>query len=281
MEITIKARAKINLTLDVVGRLPDGYHEVEMVMQALELHDTLTLRSQEEGIAIACDHPQVPTGEGNLVYRCARALQQATGIDRGVHITIDKRLPVAAGLAGGSSNGAAALIGLNKLWNLGLTREQLMEIGVTLGADIPFCILGGTALAKGKGEKLTPLQGIKGLPVVLVNPPMGVSTAEVYKNFDGAKVSHRPNIRAMIDALASGDCRGVVDNLGNVLETVTLEMHPEIAIIKVELLAAGALGVLMSGSGPTVFAITTSQEEGAKIAQRLTHRGAVFVTSTS
>lgn len=280
MEIIIKARAKINLTLDVLGRLPNGYHEVEMVMQALELHDTLILRSQEQGITIACDNPLVPTGEGNLVYRCALALQQVTGIERGVHVTIEKRIPVAAGLAGGSSNGAAALIGLNQLWELGLTREQLREIGMSLGADIPFIILGGTALAKGKGEALTPIEGIKGLPILLVKPPMGVSTAEVYKNFNGAKVTRRPNTQAMIAALASGDGRAVVDNLVNVLESVTLEMHPEIVLIKEELIEAGAQGVLMSGSGPTVFAIIDSMEEGAKIAQRLNHRGQVFVTST-
>jgi len=280
MEITLEARAKINLTLDVLGRLPDGYHEVEMVMQTVELHDTIILRPQNQGIGIVCQHPLVPTGEDNLVYRCARALQQATGTGQGVHIEIQKRIPVAAGLAGGSSNGAAVLQGLNELWNLGLTQQELMEIGFSLGADIPFCMMGGTALAKGKGEVLTPLRGIKGLPIILVKPPVGVSTAEVYRGFRQDKVVRRPDTKSMINALASGNIEYVARNLANVLETVTLSMHPEIALIKDELMAMGAKGALMSGSGPTVFALTDTLEEGFRMAKALEHRGEVFVTRT-
>jgi 4-diphosphocytidyl-2-C-methyl-D-erythritol kinase len=280
-KIQVLAPAKINLTLDVIGKRPDGYHEVEMVMQALELHDTLSFEKHENNIQLTCNWPSIPVNEKNLVYKIAVALKERTGYPGGATIHIHKEIPMEAGLAGGSSDAAAALKGLNELWNLKLSLEELMEIGGAIGADIPFCLIGGTALATGKGEKLKVLKSASPLWIVLAKPTIGVSTAMVYQNFNLAKVEKHPNTKVMINALKENNFQGIVVNLGNVLETVTLELYPELKKIKAQLKELGAHGVLMSGSGPTIFGIfmekDPAQEALNQLSKTLTQ---VFLTKS-
>ncbi len=279
-KLVLLARAKINLTLDVLGKRPDGYHQVEMVMQNISLADTIILEKTPGVVSIFCSHPEVPENEDNLAYRAAMALKLVESYAGGVKIHIDKRIPVAAGLAGGSSNAAAVLIGLNRLWALGLSREHLMHIGSTLGSDVPFCILGGTALARGRGEEITPLKAVPELTLVLVKPPFGVSTAQVYGNFRQEKVANRPDTRAMLQAIEAGDSAAIIRLGANVLESVTLELHPQVAEIKDRLTQAGAKGVLMSGSGPTVFGFVEDENQGREVAGRLADLGSTYVAKT-
>ncbi len=269
MGLTIKAHGKINLTLDVLSRRPDGYHNVEMIMQSIALHDTLRIEDQEEEIMLTAAGQPVSIDEDNLIIKAARLLQQQTGAQRGAKIHLQKEIPVAAGLAGGSTDAAATLRGLNELWQLGLSRKQLMELGVRLGADVPFCLLGGTAIARGIGEELTPLPAAPNFGVVLVKPAFGVSTAAVYRGLNVASLRQHPRTNSMVDALRSGQLAAVADELGNVLESVTLGLYPELQEIKETLTEVGCQGVLMSGSGPTIFGLTENAAAAIKLARQL------------
>jgi 4-diphosphocytidyl-2-C-methyl-D-erythritol kinase len=266
--IKIFAYAKINLTLSVLNKRPDGYHEVEMVMQSIALYDTLQIRSQEEGISLAVAGADLPLDERNLVWRAASLLQAKAGIKSGVHIHLAKRIPVAAGLGGGSADAAAALRALNMFWRLGLSQAEMMDLGVALGSDVPFCIMGGTALARGRGELLTPLLPGPKLGLVLVKPSFSVSTAQTYAAYTGSPEQWRPDSKTMADALSRGDVSAIARNLTNDLESVTAVKNPEVRQIKDRLLAAGALGVLMCGSGPAVFGLTGDFSSARLIAAR-------------
>ena len=266
--IHLKARAKINLGLDVVGKRPDGYHEVRMVMQMLQLHDQVWIeRVKEPGIRIETNLSFLPTDDRNIAYRAADLLMTKYGIREGVKIRIDKHIPVAAGMAGGSTNCAAVLIGMNRLFGLRLSEEELMALGVRLGADVPYCILGRTALSEGIGEILTPVPGLPECSVLVAKPPFSVSTKYVYSNLKLDNISRHPDIDGMLEALAAQDLYGVTDRLANVLETVTIPEHPEIEKIKQLMLEGGARGALMSGSGPTVFGIFDREEAAGAVMQ--------------
>lgn len=255
MKILVKAPAKINLALDVLHKRDDGYHEVEMIMTTIDLADRLELTLLEQDqIHIISQNRYVPDDQRNLAYQAAKILKDRFQIKQGVSISIEKTIPVAAGLAGGSSDAAAALRGLNKLWNLGLSIDELAEIGSEIGSDVSFCVYGGTALAKGRGEQITELPAPPTCWVILAKPFIGVSTADVYRRLDVNKIDH-PHIGAMMDALHHNDYLAVCRNVGNVLEDVTLNLHPEVAQIKDQMKRFGADAVLMSGSGPTVFGL--------------------------
>ncbi|RWR07184.1 4-(cytidine 5'-diphospho)-2-C-methyl-D-erythritol kinase [Siminovitchia fortis] len=255
MKLLVKAPAKINLSLDVLGKRDDGYHEVEMVMTTIDLADRLELAEiREDRVAILSRNRFVPADERNLAYQAAKLLKERYKIDQGVEISINKIIPVAAGLAGGSSDAAATLRGLNELWGLGLTLDELAELGAEIGSDVSFCVYGGTALAKGRGEKVTKLPAPPACWVVLAKPAIGVSTSEIYRNLDVGSIRH-PDTKGMIQALENNDYEGVCENMANALESVTLHMYPEVLQIKKQMERFGADSVLMSGSGPTVFGL--------------------------
>jgi 4-diphosphocytidyl-2-C-methyl-D-erythritol kinase len=255
VKLLVKAPAKINLALDVLHKRPDGYHEVEMIMTTIDLADRveLTLLEQDK-IHILSHNRYVPDDQRNLAYQAAQLLKDRFGVKKGVLISIEKTIPVAAGLAGGSSDAAATLRGLNKLWDLGLSLDELAELGSEIGSDVSFCVYGGTALAKGRGEIIKELPPPPTCWVILAKPFIGVSTADVYRRLD-LKGSKHPDIYGMIQAIKEHDYQRVCDNVGNVLEGVTLSLHPEVAQIKEQMKRFGADAVLMSGSGPTVFGI--------------------------
>ncbi|WHY67175.1 4-(cytidine 5'-diphospho)-2-C-methyl-D-erythritol kinase [Neobacillus sp. SuZ13] len=255
MKLLVKAPAKINLALDVLHKRPDGFHEVEMIMTTIDLADRVELELlNEDKIHILSHNRYVPDDQRNLAFQAAQLLKDRFHVKQGVMISIEKTIPVAAGLAGGSSDAAATLRGLNKLWNLGLTMDELAELGSEIGSDVSFCVYGGTALAKGRGEIITQIPAPPTCWVILAKPFIGVSTAEVYRRLDINGTVH-PNIASMIDAIHERDYQKVCGNVGNVLEEVTLNLHPEVALIKEQMKRFGADAVLMSGSGPTVFGI--------------------------
>ena len=268
-----KAYAKINLALDVTGKRPDGYHEVSMIMQSVSLHDQLTFWPMESGISLTCNLPGLPCDSGNLAYRAVELLRRHCGINRGIRIHLEKRIPMAAGLAGGSSDAAAVLRGLNRLWELGLEPAELEQLAAQLGSDVPFCLWGGTVHATGRGEKLEALPDYAGLGVLLVHPAVEVSTAWVYGRFDwrawSAERGGRHDLVEIRRAVAEKDFAALTGSLFNALETVTIPAHPLIAEIKSQLRQAGADGVLMSGSGPTVFALTPDRASAAAMARSL------------
>jgi len=266
--MTIKARAKINLTLDVLGKRPDGYHEVEMVMQSIGLYDCLEFTPVSEGITILVEGGDLPAGEDNLVHRAASCIRTHGGIRNGIEIRLKKSIPVAAGLGGGSADAAATLAGLNTIWGLGLTLRELMLLGEQLGSDVPFCLMEGTALARGRGEKLMRLPPCPSLGLVLVKPSFGVSTAAVYQACSPGKLKNKPGSGDMVEAIKKRDPGVIAERLYNALEPVTFAMHPEVLVIKEKLLEAGALGALMSGSGPTVFGLTGDLREARGVAGR-------------
>lgn len=265
--LALSAAAKVNLVLEVLGRRADGYHEIATVMQTVDLSDRLIL---EDADTIACRATGfgVPTDDRNLAVRAARALAEAAGTARGVRITLDKRIPVAAGLGGGSSDAAATLIGLNRLWRLRWPAARLAEVAVTLGMDVPFFLRGGTALATGRGEKLEAVPGT-GLALVLVNPRFGSSTAEVYGRVTPEVYTDGMRARAVLGALRSRRPARVATALYNGLEAAAAPQHPEIGRMRAALLAAGALGAALSGSGPTVFGVARSFEQARQIRARL------------
>jgi 4-diphosphocytidyl-2-C-methyl-D-erythritol kinase len=255
LKLLVKAPAKINLSLDVLYKRSDGFHEVEMIMTTIDLADRveLTLLEQDK-IHILSHNRYVPDDQRNLAFQAAQLLKDRYQIKKGVQITIEKTIPVAAGLAGGSSDAAATLRGLNQLWGLGLTLDELASLGSEIGSDVSFCVYGGTALAKGRGEMITDLPAPPTCWVILAKPFIGVSTAEVYRRLDLNGMKH-PKIDEMVKAIQHNDYQSVCENVGNVLEDVTLKLHPEVAQIKEQMKRFGADAVLMSGSGPTVFGI--------------------------
>ncbi|MGG0791795.1 4-(cytidine 5'-diphospho)-2-C-methyl-D-erythritol kinase [Peribacillus simplex] len=255
MKLMEKAPAKINLALDVLFKRPDGYHEVEMIMTTVDLADRIELKEiTGNRIQILSHNRFVPDDHRNLAYQAAFILKERFGIKKGVSITIEKNIPVAAGLAGGSSDAAATLRGLNRLWKLGLSMDELAEIGAEIGSDVSFCVYGGTALARGRGEKITHLPAPPKCWVILAKPTIGVSTADIYKRLQTSKMEH-PDVPGMISAIMENNYHDVCEGLGNVLEQVTLQLYPEVANIKDQMKTFGADSVLMSGSGPTVFGL--------------------------
>jgi 4-diphosphocytidyl-2-C-methyl-D-erythritol kinase len=252
--IRLRAPGKINWTLDVIGKRADGYHEVEMLMQSVGLWDEIVLTHRDQGVEISCDAAGIPLDDNNLAVRAAMLIKKHFDLPQGIHIDIRKSIPAAAGLAGGSSNAAAVLAGLNVMWRLGLSLPELAELGNGLGADVPFCILGGTAVARGIGEKLTPLQPLEGIRLVLVKPSFGVSTASVFGELKLDKHRH-PDWRETYNLLRNRKWDELNRGMGNVLETVTAARHPEIYEIKELLLRSGAAASQMTGSGPAVFGV--------------------------
>ena len=266
MKIYEKAPAKINLLLDVLYKRPDGYHEVEMVMTMIDLADFLEFEPlPRDTIVISSQVGHIPLDEKNLAFQAAKLLKERYNVKTGVHIHIDKRIPVAAGLAGGSSDAAATLRGLNRLWNLGIPTEELKALAAELGSDVPFCVAGGTAIARGRGERLEPIEPPPPCWVVLAKPPIHVSTQDVYGRLNVNEIAEHPSLSDMRGAIREGDFRGICGALGNVLEKVTSKMHPEVGRIKESMLKLGAEGVLMSGSGPTVFGLTQKEAKALKI----------------
>ncbi|WP_457388518.1 4-(cytidine 5'-diphospho)-2-C-methyl-D-erythritol kinase [Thermostichus sp. OS-CIW-31] len=279
---TLIARAKINLYLEILGSRPDGYSEVAMVLQSIHLADRLQLKSRPHGIHLTCDRPEVPADARNLAYQAAELLQKECHSAAGVEIHIEKHIPVAAGLAGGSADAAAVLVGLNQLWGLGLTVGELQSLAARLGSDIPFCIQGGTQLATGRGEVLEPLADWEGIPVLLAKPKhLGVSTAWAYQAFrsrqgslggDALPKPTLPTLPQALAALSRQDPPALARSLRNDLEQVVLPEYAIVWELRQALLSAGALGSLMSGSGPTVFGIMPSLELAAQVRNTLRHQ---------
>jgi 4-diphosphocytidyl-2-C-methyl-D-erythritol kinase len=261
MEFELKAYGKVNLGLDVIRKREDGYHEVKMIMQTVKVYDRLTFSDMEEDrIELSCNLTYLPVNEDNLIYKACRMIKEDYGIKKGVRVELDKHIPVAAGMAGGSTDCAAALIGMNKLFNLRIPQSKLMEYGVKLGADVPYCIMRGTALSEGIGEILTKLPPLPACYMVIAKPPISVSTKMVYENLHANELEAHPDIDGMVEALKKGDLTGITDRMENVLETVTINRYPEIEKIKNIMLEHGAMNSLMSGSGPTVFGIYNDKE---------------------
>jgi 4-diphosphocytidyl-2-C-methyl-D-erythritol kinase len=248
-----KAYAKINISLDVVGKREDGYHLLKMIMQTIDLYDLITINRSKEGINITTNKPFVPTDERNLAYKAAKLFKERFNINEGVDINIRKNIPVAAGMAGGSTDAAAVLNAMKSIFNVASSDQELLELGLKIGADVPFCMVGGTALCEGIGEKITPLASFKDNILVVVKPPFGVSTKEVFQNLDISKVYRHPNTELLVENIENRDLKAVCENMKNVLENVTLRKHAILRDIKNEMLRQGAAGTLMTGSGPTVF----------------------------
>lgn len=282
-DISLKALAKINLGLDVVRRREDGYHEVCMIMQTIQLYDRLDIkRTQEPGIQIQTNLSFLPVNENNLIYKAAKLLMDEFSITDGVSVKLDKRIPVAAGMAGGSTDAAAMLIGVNRLFSLGLTKRQLMERGVQIGADVPYCIMRGTALAEGIGEALSPLPPMVKCPVLIAKPSISVSTKFVYQNLKLDDTTIHPDIDRLIDDIKAKNLHDIAAHMGNVLETVTIPNYPVIDEIKKHMLSNGAVGAMMSGSGPTVFGLFDDEDTAKKAykAMRSSHLARqVYLTS--
>lgn len=282
-DISLKALAKINLGLDVVRRREDGYHEVRMIMQTIHLYDRLDIkRTKEPGIQIQTNLSFLPVNENNLIYKAAKLLMDEFSITDGVSVKLDKRIPVAAGMAGGSTDAAAMLIGVNRLFSLGLTKRQLMERGVQIGADVPYCIMRGTALAEGIGEALSPLHPMVKCPVLIAKPSISVSTKFVYQNLKLDDTTIHPDIDRLIDDIKAKNLHDIAAHMGNVLETVTIPNYPVIDEIKKHMLSNGAVGAMMSGSGPTVFGLFDDEDTAKKAykAMRSSHLARqVYLTS--
>lgn len=279
----LRAMAKINLGLDVVRRREDGYHEVRMIMQTIRMYDSIELtRTDTPGIQVQTNLRYLPVNEDNLVYRAAKLLMDEFHIQQGVEIRLEKFIPVAAGMAGGSSDAAAVMVGVNRMFDLGLSRRALMERGVKIGADVPYCILRGTALAEGIGEKLTVLPKAPRGYVLIAKPPISVSTKFVYENLHLEQLKAHPDIDGVRAAIEAGDLKTMAERMGNVLETVTIPAYPQIGKIRDAMLENGALGAMMSGSGPTVFGIFEDSTQGKKAKQAIKASGlaqVVYLTS--
>ena len=279
--LSLNAYAKINLCLDVVGRLPNGYHQVRMIMQTVGIHDTLMFERTAGEIRITSNAGEIPLGEDNLIYKAASLMRERFGIAGGVSVHLEKRIPVAAGMAGGSTDAACTMKALNLLYDLGLSEEELCELGVKIGADVPYCIIGGTALSEGIGEVLTKLSPMPECVILVAKPEIGVSTREVYERIDRHEIACHPDVDGMQKAITKKDLDGVVRRLSNVLATVTEEMHPVVLKIREEMLSQGALGSLMSGSGPSTFGIFEDEEKAKAAGERIRELGLakqIFVT---
>ena len=278
----LQAFAKINLGLDVLGKREDGYHEVRMIMQTIRMYDQLDMRkSVEPGIHLTTNKKYIPVDENNLVWRAAKLMMDTCGIMEGVSIHLHKVIPVAAGMAGGSSDAAATLVGMNRLFHCGLSKEKLMELGVQIGADVPYCVLRGTALAEGIGEKLTVLPPMPDCWILIGKPGISVSTKYVYTTLDLNTDTVHPDIDGMKKALEDGNLYGITERMGNVLQDVTLPAYPEVERIKEQMKTLGAVNAMMSGSGPTVFGIFDNEEKAQEACQKLRESGScqqVFLT---
>lgn len=278
-----RAYAKINLGLDVLRRRPDGYHEVKMVMQTVDIYDDLFLEKTEKpGVELQIDGSDLTAGKDNLICRAAELFMEEKGIAGGVKIRLVKRIPIAAGMAGGSSDAAATLRGMNELWETGCSAQELQEIGVRLGADIPYCVVGGTMLSEGIGEILTPLPAPPECVLLIAKPEISVSTKFVYENLHADTLKSHPDIDGMVEAIRRGQLEGITERMGNVLETVTTKTYPVIEEIKTVMKEKGAENALMSGSGPTVFGIFGQKEQAEAAAAILRERDLakqVFVTA--
>lgn len=268
--LQLRAYAKINLGLDVVKKREDGYHEVRMIMQTVKLFDKLTFRLLEEDeIRMKTNLGFLPVDEKNLVYKAIRLLKDTYHIDKGMEVDLFKCIPVAAGMAGGSTDCAAALVGASRLFGLHLEQKTLMELGVKLGADVPYCVLRGTALSEGIGEILTPLPPMPDCSILIAKPPISVSTKFVYEHLDAKEVIAHPDIDGMVDAIKEGSLLGIADRMENVLETVTIPAYPVIENIKTCMKEMGAMNALMSGSGPTVFGLFVEEQQAEQAAERI------------
>lgn len=278
----LQAFAKINLGLDVLGKREDGYHEVRMIMQTIRMYDQLDMRkSVEPGIHLTTNKKYIPVDENNLVWRAAKLMMDTCGIIEGVSIHLHKVIPVAAGMAGGSSDAAATLVGMNRLFHCGLSKEKLMELGVQIGADVPYCVLRGTALAEGIGEKLTVLPPMPDCWILIGKPGISVSTKYVYTTLDLNTDTVHPDIDRMKKALEDGNLYGITERMGNALQDVTIPAYPEVERIKEQMKTLGAVNAMMSGSGPTVFGIFDNEEKAQKACQKLRESGScqqVFLT---
>ncbi|MBW4698092.1 MAG: 4-(cytidine 5'-diphospho)-2-C-methyl-D-erythritol kinase [Aphanocapsa lilacina HA4352-LM1] len=271
--IRLRAAAKVNLYLEILGVRPDNFHELVMVLQSVDLADTVTLRAAPT-TGVRCSHPLVPNDRTNLALRAVEVVQKHTGIDEGVEIVIEKRIPVASGLAGGSTDAAAVLVGLNALWDLGLTQGQLQSLGAQIGSDVPFCVTGGTALAMGRGEVLSALPALRGVYLVLAKiADLQVSTAWAYQTYRrehlGAGAAPRARTSALLSAVASREVARIAPLLHNDLERAVLPAHPQVSALRERLAVAGALGAMMSGSGPSVFGLASDRAHAEAICAAL------------
>lgn len=282
-EIKLKARAKINITLDVLNRREDGYHNVKMIMQTLNLYDDIAISKYNEGqIKINANLRWLPINEKNLAYKAAKLIIDNYNVSSGVYIDIHKRIPVAAGLAGGSSDAAAVLVGMNKLFNLNIPIDELMKLGKKIGADVPYCIIRGTVLAEGIGEVLTPLPPFPKCYVLLAKPGIRVSTPWVYQNLDLNNVVKHPDTDLVINYIKQNNIKEISNNILNVLEMVTTKKYPVIDQIKNIMIDNGAMGAMMSGSGPTVFGIYKDKQKAKDTLRELRNGGiAKYVYLTS
>lgn len=273
-ELTVKALGKINLGLDVLGRLDNGYHQVRMVMQTVHLYDTLKIyKTAEPGIRLRTNLGFLPVNEDNLCVKAARMLMEEFQLTEGICIDLHKRIPVAAGMAGGSSDGGAVLYAMNRMFDLGLSRRELMERGVKLGADVPYCLMRGTALAEGIGEELTSLPPMVKCPVLIAKPAISVSTPQVYHSYDALSDVSHPDIDGLIAAIREKDLSRIAARMGNVLEEVTAGEYPVIRELKEAMMESGALNAMMSGSGPTVFGLFDDEDTMERAKEDLRHRG--------
>lgn len=272
----ISAMSKVNLGLDVLRRRDDGYHEVRMIMQTLKLCDELYFEeTQKKEIIIVCNSENLECDENNLIYKAARLIMDEAGIDRGLDIRLKKNIPIAAGMAGGSSDAAATLVALNKMFDIDFDIAKLKEMGVKIGADVPYCIEGGTQLSEGIGEKLTRLKDAPQCFVVVAKPHIGVSTKYVYENLHVETIKTHPNIDAMLKGIDAGDLIEISSHMENILENVTEKKYPVIAMLKSKLKSMGALNSLMSGSGPTVFALFDDRDKADKACEAVLDTGEV------
>ena len=282
--IKVKARGKINLGLDVLGRRPDGYHEVRMVMQTVGLYDSLEItKIPEDDIRIRTNLKYLPVDENNLVYKAVRLMKKTAGFSGGVAVDLHKFIPVSAGMAGGSTDAAGVMFGVNKLYNLNFDLPELMDMGLKLGADVPYCLMRGTALAEGIGEKLTRVPAAPHMDILLAKPRISVSTRMVYEKLDSTPIPSHPDTMAILKAIAAGDVEALCASMGNVLESVTIPMYPIIAKLKRQTLDNGAIGAMMSGSGPTVFGIYPDAQSCARARDVLRKAGdarQVYTTET-
>ena len=280
----LRAMAKINLGLDVLRKREDGYHEVRMIMQTIQMYDLLDIRRKKEpGISLSTNLPYIPTDERNLVYKAAKILMDEFQITDGISMKLSKFIPVAAGMAGGSSDAAAAFVGVNRMFRLGLSEQDLMERAVQVGADVPYCIMRGTALAEGIGEKLTRLAPMPFCHMVVAKPPINVSTKMVYDSLDSGAITKHPDIDGIIEAINEGSVIKIAERMGNVLEDVTIPLYPVIDKIKKDMISQGAYNAMMSGSGPTVFGIFPDEQTALNCKEYLKRQGdarQVYITET-
>lgn len=281
-KIVLKAYAKVNLALDVIRRRENGYHDLKMIMQTVDLYDVITIEKISEGIEISGSVPELKYDESNLIYKAAKMMIDEYNIKEGVRIYLEKNIPMAAGMAGGSTDGAAVYNGMNELFELGRSKEELCSLGVKIGADVPYCILGGTYLAEGIGEILTPLPSVPDCTLLIAKPNFDVSTKYVYENLHANELKHHPDVDAVIEEIKKGSLEGICGYMENVMETVTQKEYPRIGEIKKLMTDCGALKSMMSGSGPTVFGIFDQRQKAENCAGLLRAEGKekqIFVSS--